>query len=35
MQKAGHEGMCRARVGAHYHYWRQEFYEKLGRAMTK
>jgi hypothetical protein len=32
---AGHDGMCLIKIGPYRHYWRQEFYERLGQALTK
>lgn len=34
-REARHDGVCRIKVGAYYHCWRQEFYDRLGRAKTK
>lgn len=31
----GHEGACHIKSGPYRHYWRQEFYERLGQALTK
>lgn len=33
--KIGHEGPCYIKAGVYRHYWRQEFYERLGRALSK
>jgi len=30
-----HDGVCRVKVGAYYHCWNQQFYERRGQALTK
>jgi hypothetical protein len=30
-----HDGMCRISIGPYKHYWRQEFYQRLGQALRK
>jgi hypothetical protein len=34
-REQGHDAMCRISVGPYKHYWRQEWYERLGQAITK
>lgn len=31
----GHQGPCYIKTGTYRHMWRQEFYERLGQALTK
>ena len=34
-KEENHEGVCRISLGPYKHYWRQEFYERLGQARKK